>query len=131
MELAAIIGSLTPLKQWFDFLRTKHEKGRERYQEALEAVYTALNETRIYLGSLDSKSLLNTANLSRNKEKEANLSRLWTQASTKMRNVDHQWAIICFEKGGYWANPEAWSDDELKEAGIKIEDVIKEAQELL
>ncbi len=37
----------------------------------------------------------------------------------------------CFLKGDYWANPDIWSDQEIREARIEIDRVFKEARALL
>ena len=86
--------------------------------------YTALNEPRIYLGGLEQRK-------PRNPDTEATLSRLWTTASTKIREIDRSWAMRCFQKGDYWANPDNWTEDDVKKAGIGINEVFEKAQDLL
>jgi hypothetical protein len=125
MELATIIGAITPLKSLLDFISSNKEKDEARYEDALVTLYTALNETRIYIGELEQDKGR------RNRDTEGKLSRLWTVAATKIRRIDRSWAVICFQKGDYWANPDNWTDADVKRAGIEINEVFEKAQELL
>jgi len=136
LDLSTILAALTQIRQWFESLRTHNTYRDERYQEALGSLYTALNETRIYIGWLDrgryGKALsVNNPPAQRNEETEAKLSRLWTTAALKLRNIDHELAERCMLKGDYWANPEAWSEDKIKRARIQIDSVFREARKLL
>jgi hypothetical protein len=42
-----------------------------------------------------------------------------------------RWGMTCFQKGDYWANPDSWTQDDVKKAGIGIDDVFQRAKQLL
>jgi hypothetical protein len=125
MELVTILGAITPLKSLLEFISTKRATDSAQHEEALVALYTALNETRIYIGELKQNTN------ARNRETEKTLSRLWTVASTKIHNIDQSWGITCFQKGDYWANPDNWTQKDIAKAGIGIDEVFQRAKELL
>ena len=132
IEFSGIMPALSALKGWFATGR-RPDAG---YQEALEALYTALNETRIYIGLLDrSKFGLDQGEdltaPRRSIETEARLSQLWTHASLKLRQVDRDLAERCFDKGDYWAHPDEWTEDDVKRARIQIDSVFRAARRLL
>jgi hypothetical protein len=125
MELVTILGAITPLKGLLEFINNKRATGSAQHEEALVALYTALNETKIYIGELEQNPN------ARNHETEKTLFRLWTVASTKIHTIDQQWGITCFQKGDYWANPDSWTQDDIQKAGIGIDEVFQRAKQLL
>jgi hypothetical protein len=48
-----------------------------------------------------------------------------------MRSYDIQLAQRCRLKSEYWTNPDAWSDEDIKDARIKIDQVLESASKLL
>ena len=133
-ELQAIIGIADSLRAWFEALRGQHRAKREDEKAALRALYTALNETRIYLGIISRPSfsrIEGSQRAERNEETEARISRLWTEASVSLRDVDRDLAERCLLKGDYWANPEAWSKRDISRARIGLNRVFRDAQKLL
>jgi hypothetical protein len=124
-----------------DWFKTDGERKRERLKsedDALSALYAAVNETRLYIHSLDptryvgaSKSKMIDAARKRSRETEEKLSRLWMHAAVKLRRVDADLADRCYVKAEYWVTPERWSEDDIKRARIGIDRVYKEARALL
>ncbi len=94
----------------------------EKRDAALDAIYMACTETKIYLTEF-------RKNGSRDAEKEKSLASLWKKASIPVRNFDKELADKCYYKGEYWINPEEWHgvDEDLN---ISIERVIEEARNL-
>jgi hypothetical protein len=119
IDLSVIIGAATPIREWFELIRTGRKQKSQKDEEALAALLLALNETRIYIGSLDRHRMglnlsTNGPTHSRDERTEAMLSRLWTTASLKLRHVDPDLSERCFRKGEYWANPDEWAGDDIK-----------------
>lgn len=104
-----LIGVLGPIA-------TLSKEKRELKDDALRAVSTALTETCIYYRSLGKDA-------QRNEEKEAQLARYWSAAAIPLRHIDEELAGICENKAEYWLNPEGWSNEEILQYGIKLEDV--------
>jgi hypothetical protein len=69
--------------------------------------------------------------VSRNRQKERSLARLWHDASVPLRTIEPELARKCFLKGSYWLEPEAWSEAKVEKNQIALERVFKETRELL
>jgi hypothetical protein len=105
-------------------IRENRKYRNARTDTGLYALYTALTETKLYLGSLDNGG-------QRGKKREMALARLWYDASVPLRDIDPDLAERCFDKGAYWTNPDIWSDQMLEEKNIKLEQVIESIRLLL
>jgi len=53
IDLSSILGAATPIREWFELPRTGRKQKKQRDEDALGALLLALNETKIYIGSLD------------------------------------------------------------------------------
>ena len=135
-KFTAIFSALTQAKQWLEFIKSGNRIRDEKYDLALEALYTALNETKIYIGSIERKrahtdqNSLESAPIG-SEETEAQLSRLWTKAALKIRHYDPALANRLSKKADYWANPDKWSAADVARAHITIDEVFAEARDLL
>lgn len=94
----------------------REDRNIERKQGAIDALLDALTETRIYFGT-------QRIERKRNRQKEEELSRLWSEASRKVKPIDEDLAHRCYVKGTYWADPIGWGEKDFLEAGIAIEQV--------
>ena len=121
-----LLRAMPPLKEWFEAISSHKKRRDEEHEEAIEALYTALNETRIYIGRIN-----RAGESHRDEDTEAKLSRLWTKASRKLRKVDSHLAKRCFMKGDYWANPDGWTEEDIARARIQIDKVFRAARRLL
>lgn len=130
MEIAALIGVAGGVREWFKDLREGRLGNRARYNAALLALYAAANETQLYVNR-QAPRWSKARPAARDLEREEKLSRLWREASVLIREFDHDLAERCFDKGGYWTDPEAWSEQEIKAARIELMRVVDEARELL
>lgn len=138
MDYTGLATTLIQVRKWLGHLslRAGQEKRQSEkdYEDALSALYTALNETQIYIGSLRKKRRpegVPIVGFIRNAKTEAKLSRLWTKAAVKIRSYDIDLADRCRTKSEYWANPDDWSDKDLEDARIKIGQVLDDARKLL
>jgi hypothetical protein len=105
-------------------LRAKQKEKSERTDQALYALYTALNETKAYISYLESGK-------KRNRKREFAIAKLWHDASVPLRKVDRDLAERCFIKGSYWLEPDTWSELMINRKRIGLNQVIKSTRDLL
>ncbi len=105
-------------------IRDKERLAEKREDEALEAVYAALVKTNSYLAD-------RAAGKKRDRRREETIAGLWHRASIPLHHIDSNFAVMCMRKGGYWMQPEAWTEEAVEAQGIKIEQVMKETERLL
>ena len=96
----------------------------ERTDNALYALYTALNETKSYIETLD-------AGKKRNRKTEWAIAKLWHDASVPLRDIDPDLSNRCFLKGSYWLEPDTWTNVMIKRRPIKLDQVLKSTRKLL
>ncbi len=105
-------------------IRNKKKKRTEKTDQALRALYAALVKTRSYISELE-------AGKPRVRKKEFAVARLWNAASVPLREIDIGLAERCFEKGGYWMEPDAWDQKRIEAKGIAIESMFEATRQLL
>jgi hypothetical protein len=136
MQFTTIFAALALAKEWIEFIRSGSSVKNEKYERALEAVWEALNETKIYIGSIE-RRMANPDHSptdperARKDEAEAQLSRLWKNAALKIRHYDPDLASRLTRKADYWANPDKWSAADVIRARITIDEVDNEATLLM
>jgi len=96
----------------------------DRGQRAVEGILRAVNETKLYIAAL-------SRGKSRDNAREEELSRRWTEAASALHRIDDDLAQRCRLKGEYWADPDQWSESQLKEARILLTEVASDADALL
>jgi len=96
----------------------------ERTDNALYALYTALNETKSYIETLD-------AGKRRSRKTEWAIAKLWHDASVPLRDIDPDLSNRCFLKGSYWLEPDTWTNVMIKKRRIKLDQVLKSTRKLL
>jgi hypothetical protein len=92
--------------------------------QALFALYAAVNETKLYIASLNYGKR-------RDRKKEYAIAKLWHNASVPVRDIDPDLADRCFLKGGYWMDPDVWKDTKVKRKRIKLDQVMKSIRAIL
>ncbi len=105
-------------------IREGKKRRNERTDQALYALYTALNETKAYVEKLNSGKR-------RNRKTEWAIAKLWHDASVPLRGVDRELADRCFIKGSYWMEPETWTEMKIEEKQIKLDQVMQSTRTLL
>ena len=105
-------------------IRTGKIKRGERIDQALHSLYKALNETKSYVASLNEGS-------QRDRRREHEIASLWHDASVPIRHIDPELAHRCFLKGSYWHEPESWSEAQVKENQIALDQVMESTKKLL
>ncbi len=117
--MGVMTDSIGQLGGWLDRLA----KGQERADAAVKAVLLALNETKAYVADWKSGQ--------RVRERELLLVRLWTDAAVAVRRKDRDFAHQLQMKAQYWTDPERWTPEDVKRAGIQIDAVSDLARSLL
>jgi hypothetical protein len=110
--------------KWLDRIRASRKLRDERTDQALFALYTALNETKSYIETLHSGKR-------RNRKKEYAIAKLWHHASVPLREINMDFADRCFSKGNYWMSPDVWTDAMIKKKRIKLDQVLKSIRNIL
>ncbi len=101
----------------------RQQRASER-RETINALYTALNETRLYNNE-------RMDGLKRNRKRESAIAALWSQAAIVVEPFDKELARVCHNKCDYWCDDELWDDKRIKSNGIEIENVMKKVRKLL
>ena len=105
-------------------IRDSKKERSAKIEQALLALYAALAETRSYISEQENGK-------PRNQEREYAIARLWSTASVPLREIDPKLAERCFEKGGYWMEPDAWDQKRIHAKGIAIESMFEATRQLL
>lgn len=120
------------LRKWAEMIIRENKEFDQQEKDALTAFYMAVNETRLYLGSIDRNELKKLQdNERRDYEEETRLSRLWTVASEKIAPFNTDLADRCFLKGDYWAAPDSWTSEQVNAAKIEIKRMFETARKLI
>ena len=67
----------------------------------------------------------------KDREQEKTISRLWRESAMALRAVDADLADRCLIKMDYWADPDAWSDEDIKRSKIGFDQVFRKARRLM
>jgi hypothetical protein len=110
--------------KWLERIRTGRKLRDERTDQALFALYTAINETKSYIETLRSGKR-------RNRKKEYAIAKLWRRASVPLRKINVKFADRCFSKGNYWMEPDVWTDAMIKKKKIRMDQVLKSIRDIL
>jgi len=127
MDPVTVIAALGAIAAWLALLQEEERELQKKEQAAVRAVFTAVNETRLYLRTLGEAG---HEAPHRNLDREDQLSRLWMDAYLALFEISRDLALKCEIKSGYWREPERWSDAQVRAAGIKLESIYEEARRL-
>ena len=96
----------------------------EKHTEALRAILLATTETETYIADSNRTS-------KGDRQKERELSKLWTEAGILLRAINLELGELCVTKGFYWTNPESWDKNQLDDARIDLATMRRQAESLL
>ncbi|MBE7546274.1 MAG: hypothetical protein HS127_03860 [Planctomycetia bacterium] len=114
---------LQDILRLFSAVREFSNRRSEERDAALDAIYMAYTETRMYVTDWE-----RTGKRSRKRERE--LAVLWKKAAIPVRHFDPRLADKCYHKGEYWIDPDNWNDHDTRRLGINLDLVIMEARDL-
>ncbi len=118
--MSVLFDAISQIGDWLD----RGARRAEREDAAVKAVLLAVNETKLYIASLDRGE-------PHRREHERLLVQLWTDAAVAIRRSDPELAERLQMKAEYWADPENWTEHDIKSAAIGIETVATRARALL
>jgi hypothetical protein len=95
-----------------------------RYQTALDRLHEALGKTRSYVARLEEQQ-------PEDRSQEAELALLWYNASVPCSFFDSDFAERCHMKGSYWHKPSIWSQQDIKNSKIGLDDVGERIRQML
>ncbi len=122
-EAAIVLKAFQSLGAWLDrFLKGRADR-TERERQASRELLKALGKTRVYIASLKRDGAVLA--------EEAKLVDLWFSAASAFYGIKPELARQLELKGEYWTNPDVWSDTDVREAGIHIDDISEKAREIL
>jgi hypothetical protein len=91
---------------------------------ALSALITATTETKIYISRVQKTGR-------KDREIEEKLCRLWGAAAIPLGTFNHDLAERCLMKSFYWVNPDNFSISDMVQFRLGIEQICKEARDML
>ena len=101
------------------------EKARKADRKvALQALVAAVQSTRRYVRDRERGAV-------RDQAAENQISDDWRAASVAVAAIDPALAVTCWEKGGYWMQPENWTDEMVEAKGLAITQLEQRVPELL
>lgn len=122
---SAIKALLANLGRYLANLARAGLQRKEESRKALQGVIRATRQTQVYLRALQVKG-------KRNFSKEERISDTWTKLSFELRKLGVKaLAKRCDIAGGYWSDPDRFSDEFLKKAKARLQDLEMEARTLL
>ena len=119
-----MLSSLHKLLEYFQKERLEQDA---RTVNAINAISTALNETKKYLEKSQGQKCFD-------RDTEYDLSNLWSAASAAIlcvRKADQQFSAELYAKSLYWSGVDEWSDAEARDKKIRLEDVESQIEKLL
>jgi hypothetical protein len=134
VEIPFLLKAADSIFGWFGLLRKEQKERQELERRAIRGLYVALNETLTYFRRIEHPEFAgpdNKAEFERNIRTEDGLSRLWMEAAVELRDVNADLSQRCFMKGVYWTDRDNWDDEKVREANIKLEELLKDARALL
>jgi hypothetical protein len=123
-EAATILAVADKVLSAIGLAREGKRAKEQRRRDALNALYAAINETQLYISE-------RREGKKRNRRREFQIARLWSDAATAVSPLDHRLARICHCKRTYWCEADLWDDARIARNGIKIETVQRKIRRLL
>lgn len=105
-------------------IATASREQSQMKDEALRSISHALDETYLYYRDISNGRLPN-------RDKEAMLVKYWSAAAISLRHFDKNLARRCDSKAEYWVNPESYSDKDIQDLGIGLENVRQAYKKML
>lgn len=105
-------------------IREGQKERTENTNQALKTLYAAISETKSYIHKRED-------GMPRDRDQEFSIAELWQKSSIPLREIDVELAEKCFLKGGYWMEPEIWSEGKILSKGIAIDAVFEATRQLL
>lgn len=89
--------------------------------EAVETIYEAANETTFFLQQYKEQA----------ESPNRNLSKIWSEAATKVRDLNEELYFRLLGKAEYWADPTVWLQDRFERANMALDSIKNDSKQLL
>jgi hypothetical protein len=119
-----LLGLITGFGAFLKLSQDRKIASDARYQTALDRLNEALGKTRSYVARLEE-------GLPEDRSLEAELAVLWYNASGPCSFFDSDFAERCQMKGSYWNKPSIWSQQDIKNSGIGLDDVGEHIRQMI
>lgn len=119
------MGFAEPISKLLDTFEQERHYQKEKQDEALDALTTAVNKTKIYIRQMERRK-----GRDRDFKAEEEISQLWAHAATPISHFDADLAERCQYKASYWTHPEGWLLEAIKARNIEISQIDRELRAL-
>ena len=125
-----VIKAWKALSEWLKARAEGKAKKHQNDQVLMDRILSAVRNTTAYNRNLADPKL-------RDRNVEMALSEEWCGIASLMTyGAGEDWAskglaMMCMDKGFYWADPEAWTPERVKAAGIELDRVYEEVRRVV
>ncbi|MEI7174823.1 hypothetical protein [Pectobacterium carotovorum] len=111
---AMILGSYSALLNTLNAFKGSGRENVKLATEAIRSLTKAIHETEIYFAERG-------RGLERDRSREVQLSRYWSDAAEPVRLVDPEFSDLCALKAHYWLFPDNYDRESVKSLHITLE----------
>jgi hypothetical protein len=124
MNIGSINEALSAIAQALNSPQAQPRQSDDLRSTAIRRVWQAVDKTRMFLASVRREE---ASEMIPNPE----LITLWSEASLAMSAIDNDLADRLRMKAEFWSDPEYWTEDQIRQARIGIDEVAREARRLI
>jgi hypothetical protein len=124
MDLVAVKGVADYAAKALRAIAKQSAENKAKWKAAVSLLQDAVLETKTYVASLDRGK---AGQLS----EEQRLVELWKAAATSFYALDGNLAARLQLKAEYWTQPELWTSQQIRDAGIALDHVAAYTRQLL
>jgi hypothetical protein len=124
MDLNAVKTAAEPASNVLRTIVNQSAENKVKWKAAVAQLQQAVLETKAYVASLDRGHAAQLA-------EEHRLVGLWSTAANSFYTLDGALAARLQLKAEYWTQPELWSSDQVRDAGIALDHVAAYTRQLL
>ena len=124
MDLTLVKAAADYALKAIDAIKRADSRTRGKWEAALPRLQKAVLETQLYLA-------LRADGQPTDRRAETRLVRLWRDAASAFYRLDGELSARLQLKAEYWTEPEAWSREQISDAGISLQHVAEHTRQLL
>ncbi len=124
MDLVALKGVADYAARIVSGIAKANKETRDQWKTAVSGLQKAVLQTKVYVSALDRGKPIS-------RRTEQRLVALWKDAAIGFYDLDGSLAERLQLKAEYWAQPEAWTSQQVRDAGIALDHVAEYTRQLL
>jgi hypothetical protein len=124
MDLITLKGTADYAAKVIGKIARANKETREQWKTAVSRLQKAVLQTKLYVSALDRGEPMN-------RRTEHRLVALWGDAATEFYDLDGSLASRLQLKAEYWTQPEGWTSQQVRDAGIALDHVAEYTRQLL